>query len=104
MNSPTPRTEAAIIRVLDTEATRNAGSQVQAIYRRYVAPDFARTLERELSAAQALLYRMGRHMRNADNVPPMEWILRGVSMQDELRELDPGRYDREFKGATEPKT
>ncbi len=52
MTTPTPETEAAIVEVIDEEATRKAGSDVTAIHRRWVRPDFARRLERERDEAR----------------------------------------------------
>ncbi len=50
--SQTPKTDAAIVEIVDEEATRKAGSNVTAVRRRWVRPDFARQLEREVHEAK----------------------------------------------------
>jgi len=46
----TPITDAAMVRVLDTEGTRTAGSNVEAVFKLYVCPLVARRLELDRAA------------------------------------------------------
>ena len=64
MASDTPETESGIVKVLDEKATRTTGSNVTAVYRRYVSPELARKLERERNEARALSARFLRALKN----------------------------------------
>ena len=55
MKQETPITDAATIHVLDPEATRMSGSQVEGVYKLYVSPLVARKLETNLRAVTAAL-------------------------------------------------
>lgn len=44
--------------------------------------------------ALGLLYRLARHIRNTDDMPPIPWGVAGVRLLAELQALDPARYAR----------
>lgn len=50
--------------------------------------------ERESSALD-LLYRLAGHVRNDEEIPPVTWGLAGMRLLEEVRLLDPARYERE---------
>lgn len=52
---------------------------------------------REDLAAQDLLYKLARHIRNTDEIHPATWGAQGLNLLAELREIDPERYDKEVK-------
>ena len=43
-----------------------------------------------------LAYRIAVHMANPTNMPMMSWGVRARALCDELRELDPQRYEKEM--------
>lgn len=53
----------------------------------------------------SLLYRMATHIRNTDAVPPVTWGVKGIELLEELKALDPEKYEREIKNpaAAEPR-
>lgn len=44
-----------------------------------------------------LLYRMARHIRQTDELNPFTWASKGIELLNELRNLDPDKYDRLVK-------
>lgn len=52
---------------------------------------------REDLAAQDLLYKLARHIRNTDEIHPATWGAQGLDLLAQLREIDPERYDKEVK-------
>lgn len=52
---------------------------------------------REDLAAQDLLYKLARHIRNTDETPVTLWGVQGLDLLAQLREVDPERYDKEVK-------
>lgn len=52
---------------------------------------------REDLAAQDLLYKLARHIRNTDEIHPATWGAQGLELLAELRGIDPEKYDKEVK-------
>jgi hypothetical protein len=45
--------------------------------------------------AEAL--KLARHVRNTDKVEPLKWGIESIKLLDELRQMDPARYDAEVR-------
>jgi len=50
-----------------------------------------------LGTAEALLYKMARHIRNTDEVAVTAWGVQGLDLLAELQELNPEKYDAEVR-------
>ena len=44
-----------------------------------------------------LLCRLARHIRNSEDLPPLQWGVQGLDLLAEVRAFFPERYDREVK-------
>ena len=45
-----------------------------------------------------LLYRFAKHIKNKDNLPVLEWGVKGIDLLVELRDIDPEAYNKNVKG------
>jgi hypothetical protein len=52
---------------------------------------------REVFVATGLLFRLARHIRNTNKLPPVQYGVRGVELLVEVQEFNPERYDKEVK-------
>jgi hypothetical protein len=48
-------------------------------------------------AFENIAFRLGRHLRNPDQIGIHDWGAGAMDLLAELREMDPERYDREVK-------
>ena len=44
-----------------------------------------------------LLYRMARHIKNSNNINPLEWGIKGIDLLVELKKIDEIAYNKKVK-------
>lgn len=59
-------------------------------------------LEALIAQSDSLLYRLARHVRNTDEIPPTKWAVQGLDLLAELRAINPARYDQSVKTLSDP--
>lgn len=91
--------------VSDDAGTANPYSEHSAfgaVWKAGYAAGKRRTVSDDAGVFADLCYRLARHVRNTDEVPPTRWAVQAGTLLDELQALDPVRYAEMVKSAPQP--